>query len=460
MSAQSDPMAVLLALPTADGVPLAQRLDPWQREDFEAALLNEQHQWWERPRGHSKTEDAALVALVQVLVGRQGQRIYFAATDEDQAGLAFDTMRQYVRRSTALSQRLRVLRQEIVHEAMDSTVTVLASDADSSWGLRPSLLFGDELSRWRTDATREFFWSLWSSLGKVRGARIVVATTAHWDRNGLCWQLREKVEHDPGWHFSVRGQCASWIRPEFLEEQRRLLPAHLYEMLHENRWTTVGAEFLTWDEIEAIFDPNHVEQRGPVSSGRYWFGLDLATATDRTALAIVRADGDTAVVDALALWAGTLRERVQLADVEATVLEAVRRFRPVEVVLDPFQGLLLAERLRRSGLNVREFPFSAQSRTALFDTLLQLIRQRRLRSFAHPILREELAGLRWVEKAGVLRPDHPATGHDDAVVAVGLAAMQAVAQATSHRPAASRVPPGPVAGVTLGRGWGPQWDRW
>jgi phage terminase large subunit-like protein len=453
------PMDVLLALPTAEGVSLAQRLDPWQREDFDAALLTDRHQWWERPRGHSKTEDSGLVALVQVLVGPPGQRIFFAATDQDQAALAFDTLRGFVRRSPALQGRLRVLRREVVHEAMDSTVAVLASDADSSWGLRPSRLFCDELSRWRTDAHKEFFWSLWSSLGKVHDARIVVATTAHWDRTGLCWQLREKVEHDPAWHFSVRGQCASWISPEFLEEQRRLLPAHLYEMLHENRWTTVGAEFLTWDEIEAVFDPNHVEQRGPVPSGRYWFGLDLATAKDRTALAVVRADGDTAVIDSLALWAGTPRERVQLADVEATVLAAARRFAPIEVVVDPFQGLLLAERLRRAGLNVHEFPFSAQSRTVLFDTLLQLIRQRRLRSFPHQGLREELAGLRWVEKAGVLRPDHPATGHDDAVVAVGLAATQAVAQAIAPRPSAGRVPPGPVAGVTLGPGWG-KWARW
>jgi hypothetical protein len=87
--------------------------------------------------------------------------------------------------------------------------------------------------------------------------------------------------------------------------------------------------------------------------------------------------------------------------------------------------LLLAERLRRVGLPVREYPFTAQSRTALFDALLQLIRQRRLRSFPHAGLREELAGLRWVEKSGVLRPDHPASGHDDLVVATTLAAMQA-----------------------------------
>lgn len=96
-----------------------------------------------------------------------------------------------------------------------------------------------------------------------------MATTAHWDRTGLCWQLREKVEHDPAWHFSVHSQCASWIRPEFLEEQRRLLPDHLFRMLHLNEWTTVGAEFLTWDEIEAVFDPGHSEQHVSVNDGRY-----------------------------------------------------------------------------------------------------------------------------------------------------------------------------------------------
>lgn len=140
------------------------------------------------------------------------------------------------------------------YERRDNVATVLAADADSSWGLRPSRVVVDEFSWGRTDAHREFFWSLWSALGKVRGARILVATTAHWDRNGLCWQVCEQVKDDPAWHFSVRGQCASWVSPTFLEEQRRLLPAYLYEMLHANRWTQAGAEFLTWDEIDAIFD--------------------------------------------------------------------------------------------------------------------------------------------------------------------------------------------------------------
>src|SRR5439155_8842582 len=117
-----DPMDLLLALPTEDGIPQSRRLDHWQHEDLEAALRGGQHQWWERPRGHSKTEDSAQVALVCLLVGRPGQRIYFAATDEDQAALALDSMRSTIRRAPVLAERLRVLRGEIAHEAADSTV--------------------------------------------------------------------------------------------------------------------------------------------------------------------------------------------------------------------------------------------------------------------------------------------------------------------------------------------------
>lgn len=122
-----------------------------------------------------------------------------------------------------------------------------------------------------------------------------------------------------------------------------------------------------------------------------------------------------------------LSSRAESIEWRRFVVELGRRFRPVKIVLDPFQGLLLADRLRAKGLGVKEYAFTSSSRAALFETLLQLIRQRRLRSFPHSVLREELAGLRWTEKAGVLRPDHPATGHDDAVVSVALAAQTIVA---------------------------------
>ena len=423
LAALADPLTFAERVLThEDGTPLGHRLDAWQRDDLKAALTSERNVWWERPRGHSKSQDAAVVALTRLVLGPPGQRIYFCATDQDQAALAFDSLRGFVRRSPLLARALRLLRHVVIFDAHDSTCTVLPADAAGSWGLRPSLVVADELSQWRTQAHEEFFWSLWSSLGKVEGARLVTCLTAHWDRTGLAWRLREQVLHDPAWLVSIRGQCASWVTTEFLETQRRLLPAHLFAMLHENVWTQAGAEFLSWEEIEGAFDPAHAARHEPLPGAQYVFGLDVATVRDRTALAIVRAEGDVIALDELVLWSGTPQQRVSLAEVEEVVADLAWRFKPVQIVLDPFQGLLMADRLRRRGFQVKEHSFTPSSRAALFETVLHLLRQRRVRLFPHPVLREELTGLRWTVKGGVLRPDHPASGHDDAVVAFALAA--------------------------------------
>lgn len=420
---RSDPLAFFRdVLTLEDGRSYGAALDDWQREDFAALAASTGNAYISRPRAHSKTLDLAAYALHHVLT-TPGARAYGFAFDKDQAGLLRESVAGFVRRSDLLRSTLQVDRWRIVAPSTDAVLEIMPADSGGSWGLRPSLVIADELSQWRSDAHREVWQAVVSALGKVRGARVLVGTTAHWDRAGLCWSVRELTRESSAWLFSERGQCASWIDPAFLEEQRALLPAHVYEMLHENRWTEAGAEFLTWTEVDGVFDPKLPEE---VEGATRYMGIDLGVAHDRTAVALVRHEGDTVAVERLALWQGTPQTRVQLEEVEETVAELAERHQPREIALDPHQGLLMAERLRGRGLRVREYAFTSPSRAALFDTLLQLIRQGRLKSRPHAVLREELAGLRWVEKGGVLRPDHPASGHDDAAVAVALAAHAAL----------------------------------
>jgi hypothetical protein len=216
-----------------DGRSYGDCLDAWQREDFERAFYDHQHHvWWERPRGHSKTMDAGAVGLFHILA-TPGARAYLTACDRDQAALCFDSLAGFVRRSEELSSLVRVGRFEVSSPRTDALLTVLAADAPGSWGLRPSLVVADELSAWRGQAAEEFFWSLYSSLGKMPG-RMLVATTAGWDRASLAWKLREAIREDPAWIFSRRAQCASWVAADFLEAQRRVLPEHVFQMLHMN----------------------------------------------------------------------------------------------------------------------------------------------------------------------------------------------------------------------------------
>ena len=55
--------------------------------------------------------------------------------------------------------------------ATGSTLTVLASDAPSAYGLRPDWIAVDELAEWRR---RELWDSLWSATGKRPRCRMLV----------------------------------------------------------------------------------------------------------------------------------------------------------------------------------------------------------------------------------------------------------------------------------------------
>jgi hypothetical protein len=55
--------------------------------------------------------------------------------------------------------------------------------------------------------------------------------------------------------------------------------------------------------------------------------------------------------------------------------------------------VLLGQRLRLAGLEVAEYSFTGESRRRLFSLLLQLVKDRHLRCFAHDDLRLELLAL-------------------------------------------------------------------
>lgn len=414
-------LADVLTLP--DGKSYGASLDAWQREDFGAAFGTSCHLWWERPRGHSKTMDAAAFALHHLL-SAPGRRAYFAAVDRDQAALAHDSLRGFIRRTPLLRDALKVDRWRVTAPSTGSVLEVLSADAASSWGLRPSLVVADELSMWRGDGAEEFFWSLFSALGKVPDARMLVSTTAGWDRTSLCWKLREQIESDPAWAFSRRGQCASWVSADFLEQQRRILPEHVYRRLHGNEWTEAGGAYLTYAEVESIFGAERVLS---CQEREHYLGLDIGLSGDATAASVLHREGEAVLVHDLVSWQGTRSDKVRLEDVEAWVLDAAQhRYSGAVLHADPWQAVGLLQRLGGAGVRCEEATFSQQYRGHLFQNLLELVRGGRLRCFPHETLRDELLSLEFREVGGSLRVDHPSGGHDDHAVAVAVAALAAV----------------------------------
>lgn len=399
-----------------DGRPFGDAMELWQQADFFALDVGEfHHAYLERARGHSKTGDIGTEAVTELMLGPPRQRLFCAAADEDQARLLFEDVAGKFQRSPLLRGSVKITAKELIVRATGSRLRVLASDAPSAYGLRPDWIAIDELAEWRK---RELWDSLWTATGKRPQCRMLVISTAGWDQSGIAWEVRKIAEAEADWYFSSRGQCASWIKPAWLEQQRRTLPAHVFARLHLNQWVEGVGAFLTAAEVDAIFS-----ETLPASTGPAVIGLDLGLSKDRSVAAVVRTSADLAVIDTLLTWRANGSGKVDLTEVEIDVEALARRY-GAPIVLDPWQGVLMAQRLRAKNIKVVEYTFSGEGRRKLFGALLDLVRNRRLRSRHHEELRRELLGLEVEETAAGWRVDHKPGRHDDHVVAVGLAVAQ------------------------------------
>jgi len=404
------------AITLEDGRPFGEVMEPWQHDDFAALDGGEyRHAYLERARGHSKTFDIGTEAVTELILGRPGQRLFCAAADEDQARLLFEDVRDKFQRSPLLRGSVRITQREIIVPATGSRLRALSSDAPTAMGLRPDWIAIDELAEWRR---RELWDSLWTATGKRSRCRMLVITTAGWDFNSICWEVRQNAEREADWFFSARGRSASWISEAWLEQQRRTLPAHVFARLHESKWIEGSGAFLTRAEVEGIFS-----EELPVGIGSRAIGLDLGVSRDAAVAAVVRQDQATGlvVIEALVTWEPRAG-KIELPDVEADVTELIARF-PGPLIVDPWQGVLLGQRLTQKGIAVLEHPFTSESRRKIFSTLLDLIRSRRLRARPHEALQRELLGLEVQETAAGWRIDHQRAGHDDHVIAVAMAAQ-------------------------------------
>jgi hypothetical protein len=383
-----------------DGVPFGERIDPWQIDDF-AALDSDvhQHAYLERPRGHSKTGDVATEAVAELLLGPPGQRLYCAAADEDQARLLFEDVAGKFQRNPLLRGSVRITQREIIVTSTGSRLRVLASDAPSAYGLRPDWIAIDELAQW---PRRELWDSLYTAIAKRQRCRMIVITTAGWDFTSICWEIRQLAQQEPDWCFSSRGQCASWISPTRLESQRRTLPPHVFARLHESKWVEGAGAFLTREEVDRIFAGSSA---AATSETRHVIGLDIGLVQDRTVACLAHQDGPNVVVGLFRSWAGRPGAPVQLGEVETEIVHLARTY-SAPLVLDPYQGVLLSQRVRAQGVQVHEHPFSQESRRRLFGLLLQLVRDGRLRCIQHEALRRELLTLEVNETASGWRVDH------------------------------------------------------
>jgi hypothetical protein len=428
-------------------------MDDWQRADFAAldpALMRcngrsnsgaKMRAYLERGRGHSKTTDLAVTCCWALAFASRPIKGYAFAADRDQAALLKNAMETVVRLNPWLGSLLDVQKGLVVniakgHPGCGSTLEIFTSDVASSYGILPDLIVADELCHWEGDGS--LWHSIISSAAKRSNCLLAVISNAGFV-DSWQWAVRETARTDEAWYFSrLDGPQASWLTPERLAEQRRMLPAIAYSRLWDNRWSTGGGDALTPEVINAAFVSGLSPMTG-VAEG------DLGLTRDCAAVVVLAVDASGR--------AGKIRlahnrlwrpdgAKINLLDVEQHILKLDAAFSLECIGFDPWQAEHLMQTIeadtnhyRRNELFplpqhkswVREIPPTPTNLRDQASLTIEFFNDRRLQLYECEPLRRDLNKLRVEEKSYGVRLVSPrdGDGHGDTFSAFALALLLA-----------------------------------
>ena len=461
-------------------------LQPWQ-EFIVGSLFG-----WRRPdrmrrfrrayievsRKNGKTLLLAGVGLYLAFFdGEPGAEVYAAATKRDQAKICWTDASRMVAASSDLQRRITRLVSNLHSPASSSKFEPLGADADSMDGLNIHGAIVDELHAHKSRAIVDV---LETATGARRQPLVAYITTAGYDRNSVCWEYHVHaaavaegmVQDDETFSYvACLGPGDSWtdervwikanpnlgisVKLEDLRakcQRAQELPGqqNAFRRLHCNEWTEQSDRWLdlsVWDRgAQAV----------AVGTGQECFaGLDLASTTDVTALALLFPAADGSYDLQVRYWvpeegirARSERDRVpydvweragiltstpgNVTDYERVrrdIHELAERYRIREIAYDRWNASQLVTQLQGDGLNMIPFGQGFASMASPTRELEKLVLSGKLRHGGDPVLRW-MAGNVSVEQdaAGNLKPSKAkSTGRIDGIVAAIMALGRAVA---------------------------------
>ncbi|MDY6796969.1 MAG: terminase TerL endonuclease subunit [Actinomycetota bacterium] len=398
----------------------------------------------EIPRKNGKTTMCAGIGLLLLVGDREaGARVYCAATKRDQAKEVHNPATEMVRRSPALSKRLKTPKLNINDPATFSKFEPLGADKNTLDGLNAHGMIIDEL---HAHKTRDVWDVLTTSTGSRRQPLIVAITTAGFGgKPTICREqhdygeriLKGIVEDDEYFVYIATidegddwtdekvwakanpglGTIKKWdaIRRDFKQAKENPAFQNTFRRNHLNEWTqqeTRWMDLRKWDATAGMVKPEKL--KGRLAYG----GLDLANKIDIAAFALVfpppldkwddgiweallyfwipeeamieRSQRDKVPYD---LWVregfikATPGEVISYAQIREDILALTKRYKFLTLGYDPWFAEDTAQELELEGLEPIEVRPTAKNLNAPTKELMRLVLQKRMRHGGNPVLR-------------------------------------------------------------------------
>lgn len=328
-------------------------LKEWQSEEilrplFGRVVWSDEHQAYvrryriayiEMARKNGKSQLLAGIMLYLLFGdGEYSGELFGIAKDRRQASLVFDVAAQMVLLSPLLSRAARVIpsTKRIVRADTNSVYQVIASDAASALGSNPSGVAADEILAWPKSDMWDALRSGMGSMDRMQPL-MVAATTAPADDSSFGADLHhemQRVADDPdrarhvfAWIRNLPRDADIWDETNWyvpnpalgdflsLAEMRKMaiearndpareLSFRRYQLNQIIGSTIQWMPMHQWDSVAGTVYGDAASARDAFAGRECWFGLDLASRQDLTAMCYLFPSEDNESCDVIwRMWA-------------------------------------------------------------------------------------------------------------------------------------------------------------
>ncbi|WP_316214079.1 terminase large subunit [Bradyrhizobium sp. SZCCHNR2032] len=395
------------------------------------------------PRGARKTTFGAGLGLLHSCGHEKvpGGACILAASAEDQAELAFDEAKAFIKATPALARATHLVDSELEleHLASGATLQAIPAEGDVQQGKTPYFVLIDELHVWKN---RRLWRALKSGLLKVPNTLLVIITTAGRGQDNLGYEeysyakkiaageiinrsylpiifeppakfdwRDEKVWHrvNPGLKYGFPDIVG--MRQAAEEAKEKPADREDFRQYNLNQWLDSASapfvEMAVYDQGAAPVDLD------ALASKPCWLSVDLSSNTD---LAVVMAawPDDAEGYDVHPFFfcpRANLRERenktgapyaqwerdglitategsvIDFNAIQATIEDLCSRFNVQEIAFDPYLARMMQSALLEKGLPVVDFRQVPSLMMPAISELERAVIARRFRHGGHPVLR-------------------------------------------------------------------------
>ena len=400
--------------------------EPFKLDDWQKALIYELYELDDKkrrkyresmiglPKGNGKSALIAALGLYELLgAGVTSPLVAVAAASYEQANLVFGTMKTMCNESPLLRDMVETYENEIQVKNAPGRAFRVAAKAGTADGGRNSCFIADEIHEWNNINLERVYYVLSNNTAKRQDGLVISITTAGYDLDSLAGRLYQRgllkesgKSDDEEFYFKWIGAKDTddpsdkelwakvnpavqndWWPIENLDRRYKSLPIHEFQRYHLNQWTRTEEEsWITAEQWLACQDEKLELEKGLDT----FVGIDMALRHDSVGIVYGQKDENEVISVKSKIWLPNDEKYMDYQEIEAFVVELMKKYNVKEVAYDPAFFERSAQVLLDRGVPMVNFPQTHSRMIPACGNAYDLIANSRVRHDGDPTFSDQV----------------------------------------------------------------------